>query len=287
VNELDIIFDDGSNIAPLTWEFGPSTPTISEYDFETVAVHELGHGHQLGHVVSPGAIMHYAISNGSANRSLGANDLAGGNFVQAKSEIANVCGPGAMSAFTGCSTLPLDITSIKAYQKNNGIQVAWTNQSESNVQHYEVEKSIDGYHFSRVASVSPLANNNSSASYEWFDQQVSGKNNFYRIKARGFDATLKYSKIVLVNLTMSKDVFSVYPNPVKGKNLIISINNLEKGIYTIGLYNGAGQCVLSKTILHSGGSASESLNLPVVAAGFYQMRVQGNNQQFNHKMLIE
>jgi PKD repeat protein len=106
VNELDIIFDDGSNISPLTWEYGPSLPTGSEYDFETVAVHELGHGHQLGHVISPGAIMHYAISNGTSNRALGANDLAGGNFVQSKSVIANVCGPGAMTNHS-CGSAPV------------------------------------------------------------------------------------------------------------------------------------------------------------------------------------
>ncbi len=106
VNELDIIFDDGSNIAPLTWEYGPAAPSGSEYDFETVAVHELGHGHQLGHVISPGAIMHYAISNGTSNRSLGVDDLAGGNFVQAKSVVANVCGPGAMTNHS-CAVAPV------------------------------------------------------------------------------------------------------------------------------------------------------------------------------------
>lgn len=106
VNELDIIFDEGSNISPLTWEYGPATPSGSEYDFETVAVHELGHGHQLGHVIAPGAIMHYAISNGTSNRSLSANDLAGGQFVQAKSVVSNVCGPGAMSNTT-CGSPPV------------------------------------------------------------------------------------------------------------------------------------------------------------------------------------
>lgn len=106
VNELDIIFDDGSNITPLTWQFGPGAPTINQYDFETVAVHELGHGHQLGHVIFPGAIMHYAISNGSQNRSLGSNDLAGGQFVQSKSVVTNICGPGAMSNFS-CGSPPV------------------------------------------------------------------------------------------------------------------------------------------------------------------------------------
>ena len=100
VTELDIVFDEGSNISPLTWEYGTAFPTPSEYDFETVAVHELGHGHQLGHVILGGAIMHYAISNGTYNRTVTGNDLAGGNFVQAKSIVANICGPGPMTAYS-------------------------------------------------------------------------------------------------------------------------------------------------------------------------------------------
>jgi PKD repeat protein len=128
VNELDIIFDEGSNISPLTWEFGPSLPSGSEYDFETVAVHELGHGHQLGHVIAPGAIMHYAISNGTSNRSLGANDLAGGQFVQSKSTTSNVCGPGAMSNFF-CGTPPVAAFSGTPTTICEGGSVSFTDQS--------------------------------------------------------------------------------------------------------------------------------------------------------------
>ena len=97
VSELDIAFDDGAN-----WQYGTALPAGNEYDFETVAVHELGHGHQLGHVISSGAIMHYAISNGASNRSLGANDLAAGVYVQGQSTVANACGPGAMTNYASC-----------------------------------------------------------------------------------------------------------------------------------------------------------------------------------------
>lgn len=106
VKELDIIFDEGSNITPLTWQYGPSTPSSSQYDFESVTVHELGHGHQLGHVINSGAIMHYSLSNGAYNRTPGTNDLNGANFVQAKSIVANSCGPGAMTNYT-CATAPV------------------------------------------------------------------------------------------------------------------------------------------------------------------------------------
>jgi PKD repeat protein len=128
VNELDIIFDEGSNISPLTWQYGPSAPSINQYDFESVAVHELGHGHQLGHVINNGAIMHYALSNGSFNHTPGTTDLAGAGHVQTNSEITNVCGPGAMSHYS-CGTPPVASFSANVTTVCDGGTVSFTDMS--------------------------------------------------------------------------------------------------------------------------------------------------------------
>lgn len=286
VNELDIVFDEGSNITPLTWEFGPATPSGSEYDFETVAVHELGHGHQLGHVIASGAIMHYAIFNGASNRSLGANDLAGGNFVQAKSEVANVCGPGAMTAYTGCAILPLTITSIRAYQKNNGIQVEWVNESESEVRYYEIEESADGNHFTAAEAVSPKLNNSLRADYDWFDRNVNTIN-YYRIKSLGIDGKVEYTVVVWVKLAKGRQAFNVYPNPIRGNKFTAEMSNIEKGIYTLTLYNAAGQQVMSRKIVHNGGNATEGIDLPAIATGVYGITLRGNGLNIQQTILID
>jgi hypothetical protein len=277
VNELDIIFDNGDNFAPLTWEFGTANPTLSEFDFESVALHELGHGHQLNHVISPGAVMHYALSNGSTGRTLSATDLAGGNFVQAKSEVANICGPGAMTEFTGCSALPITISSVNAFQEGNGVRVEWTNASESDVDHYEVEESDDGSAFSTAANVAPKSNDHTQADYQWFDAQVSNGSNFYRVKAVGHNGEIKYSSVATVNFTSSSRTFSVYPNPGNGKNLTVSFNNLPQGTYTLAIYNTVGQRLYGKTLVHSGGNAVQHISLPGIAAGLYSVQLRGKN----------
>ena len=100
VEELDIVFDDGTN-----WEFGPALPSFTEYDFESVAVHELGHGHQLGHVINTNDVMHYAISNGEDQRTISANGLNAGNDVMSRSTTTAVCGEGLMTALS-CGSAP-------------------------------------------------------------------------------------------------------------------------------------------------------------------------------------
>lgn len=287
VEELDIIFDDESNIAPLTWEFGTSAPSGSEYDFETVAIHELGHGHQLGHVISPGAIMHYELNSGVSNRSLSANDLAGGNFVQAESETANSCGPSPMSAYTGCTILPITITSINAYYKEKGIQLEWVNASESEVHFYDIEESGNGIAFTKAASFNPKANNGLSAAYDWFDQRVHKGNNFYRIRSVGYTGETKYTPIVVVNVDKDQEAFSIYPNPVKGNSIMVELNDLEKGIYKLTLFNSAGQQVMANTIVHSGGNATENIYLKAVPAGIYSFRLQSNHYNFRQTVIID
>ncbi|MGJ8591607.1 MAG: T9SS type A sorting domain-containing protein [Aquaticitalea sp.] len=108
ISELDIVFNDTTN-----WQFGEANPTNSQYDFETVAVHELGHGHQLAHVINNTAIMHYAIGPGSVNRNLSANDILGGNDVQTRSTTNQVCGRGLMTPHS-CS-LGIDDNDLSNY----------------------------------------------------------------------------------------------------------------------------------------------------------------------------
>ncbi len=93
VAEIDIRFNDGTN-----WYYGTGNPGGSQSDFESVALHEMGHGHQLGHVIQLGAVMHYGLVTGSFNRVLSANDLAGGNTVMTRSTSNPACGQTVMTA---------------------------------------------------------------------------------------------------------------------------------------------------------------------------------------------
>lgn len=88
VTELDLLFDDAAN-----WNFSSSTNStgISQYDFESVALHELGHGHQLGHVNDTNDIMNYALSNSEEQRLLGTRNITAASVIQARSTGSMVC----------------------------------------------------------------------------------------------------------------------------------------------------------------------------------------------------
>jgi len=80
VVEVDLEFDSVAN-----WHYGTGAPGISQYDFESAAAHELGHGHQLAHVDNDQQVMHYTKGKGERQPDLVALDIAAGNYVINKS----------------------------------------------------------------------------------------------------------------------------------------------------------------------------------------------------------
>ncbi len=102
-----------------TWNYGPAASTLTQYDIQSVMTHEMGHSHQLSHIIATGKLMNYALYNGDDVRSLNdSSDVAGGDDVMTRSVISNSCGPTAMTLKTvsGCGSAPVadfsaDITS--------------------------------------------------------------------------------------------------------------------------------------------------------------------------------
>ncbi len=93
VNELDIRF----RIKPTNstnWNYTTGNASGSQFHFESVATHELGHGHQLGHVINSAVVMHFSIANGQTKPNLSANDVSGGTYVINKSA-TSICGKNA------------------------------------------------------------------------------------------------------------------------------------------------------------------------------------------------
>lgn len=81
LNSVDLVFDE-QLASGFSWNFGTGDPGTKQYDFESVVLHELGHAHQLGHIINSAGIMHYSLKNGEKKRTLSTgSDIAGGNSV--------------------------------------------------------------------------------------------------------------------------------------------------------------------------------------------------------------
>ncbi len=184
------------------------------------------------------------------------------------------------------TALPSTFLNVTAAQKNDGIQVSWTTANEQNMESYTIEKGTNGNSFEKAITVQ--SKNEATNSYSWFDGNIVNGNNYYRIKSTEKNGVTKYSNIVKVNIGSKDAEFTVYPNPVKGKVVSLQMSNVEKGTYTIRLFNNIGQEVANKTINHNGGSSTQSITLSKkIAAGSYNMQISNGNNTINKIVIVE
>lgn len=189
-----------------------------------------------------------------------------------------------MVVFSLGSTLPVSLTSVAAYQKLQGVQVEWKAEAETNIDRYEIEKSLNSQQFIKSASVA-AKNNGTTTAYDWFDANAVNGNNFYRIKSISRAGEEKYSQVVRVNLSNNGKEITVYPNPLKGDVLSLYLN-LNKGRYSITLTNKAGQQIYKQIIEHPGGSATQTLQLPVkLANAVYQLQVSSGEKTYTKQII--
>lgn len=186
--------------------------------------------------------------------------------------------PFALASSSGANPLPVVFADVKAYEKNNGVQIEWSNLTEKDVAEYTIERSANGRDFSAIGSQLPTSNQNDKASYSGFDAVPLQGINYYRIKAEETTGKIVYSKILSVSLGQSTYGLRLYPNPVIGNQVSISFTNVKKGQYNLRVLNMLGQDIFKKTIVNQSNNTTQTLDLPsAVKPGIYNLVITGSD----------
>jgi len=173
--------------------------------------------------------------------------------------------------------LPVLFANVKAYEKNGGVQIDWSNMTEKDVAGYTVERSGNGQDFSSVSEQSPTSNQNDRADYSAFDANPPQGNNYYRIKAEETTGKIVYSKILNVNVGSTTESLRLYPNPVIGNQITVSMSNIKRGKYTLRVISTSGQEIFRQVINNQSSNLTQTLDLPgTIKGGVYNLVIQGD-----------
>ena len=173
--------------------------------------------------------------------------------------------------FKEFAALPLRIVSINAASKDDAIIVKWDVKNENDGLEYDVERSADGIHFTQLATVKAV--NNGGESYSWTDNRPFAGDNYYRVRSKSQDANISYTETVKVSLKTSADGISASFNPVTNGTLHLKFNSEPAGIYTVTLFNAAGQVMLLTNIKHTPATTDEAIFTGQLAKGIYRVEV--------------
>lgn len=172
--------------------------------------------------------------------------------------------------------LPVRFLHFNATRQGKNINIQWQTKEEQGIDHYDVEKSMDGIIFKKIVSTKAL-NNYTLNNYIATDLLPNNDSSFYRLKITDAQHKSIFSNIIKVNAGKTNAII-IYPNPVTDE-LRVNLPASESR-YTISIVNTSGQIV--KTIT----SATQNLivNVTSLTKGTYFLYIHNDlgifSQQF-------
>lgn len=154
-----------------------------------------------------------------------------------------------MVAVTGIyattTSLPTRFTGFNAIENSGYINLKWSVENENTVDHYEIERSIDGINFMSVQLIKGTNTSVGTKSYSVLDNVSSITSNvlYYRIKQYDHDGSFYYSKTVAVRKNKNNSAILIYPNPVK-QHLYINFKSSSDNKAIVTVINAAGKKLL-------------------------------------------
>lgn len=185
--------------------------------------------------------------------------------------------------------LPVLFDGVRAYGKDGGVHIEWSNLTERDIVRYEVERSANGIDYYPINQQAPKSNRDDKASYNHFDATPIDGANFYRIRVDEIGGKPVYSKILRVDMGSTKAAsFSLYPNPVQGRQLTVSLNGLRQGQYSLQVFNTAGQRVYTTTINNVGAGVTQMIELPAkLKTGMYVTVISGDGFRESKQFILQ
>ena len=143
-----------------------------------------------------------------------------------------------ITVFYNFITLPLKLLDFSLQKIDNVVRLSWKTAEESNMDHFEIERSENARDFTSIGMV-PNKNQVSQNNYSFDDNHPLKNISFYRLKMESIAGAINYSKIIPVQFGSGNSVI-LYPTLWRpGTSLNITNPNYEK--LTIRFFGDNGQ----------------------------------------------
>ena len=143
------------------------------------------------------------------------------------------------------ASLPIKLTSFNGrLQTDNSVTLDWSSSIEWNSYEYEVQRSVDGKSFEKVADLKAAGSSNSEVKYKITDLLPTSGAYFYRLKQIDIDGRFEYSKFVYVNSKKGAGIVTkVFPNPFTSEVQLIGATSADMAPGNIKVFNITGQMI--------------------------------------------
>jgi len=181
-----------------------------------------------------------------------------------------------------CSfVLAAKLLSFDAANQNGHGQLSWTTTGETLATQYEVERSVDAVHFTKIATVSATRQD---GAYSYTDPMALQGVTYYRVKLTEA-GNYKYTRIASLNAAQAQFEIKALVNPFSSSISFAAVTPGDKQV-VISVLDCYGR-VLKTTgrYLYSGYNTVEIKGLGLLSKGMYILRIEADGQVINKQVV--
>jgi len=179
--------------------------------------------------------------------------------------------------------LPVRFISFNANCQSNKVILSWKTAQEQNSSHFDIERSVDGIHWTVIGNKAASGNSTTIKTYSFTDDTPL-QNNFYRIGEYDLDGRVQYTATFRSSCGAT-DVFSAGPNPAQ-RMLFINIVSNNSSAAIIKLFDSKGALVKTQKATVLQGSNQFKTDIQSLANGVYSLSVEWNDGQDRKTMKV-
>ena len=183
---------------------------------------------------------------------------------------------------------PVEMLPLTATSLTRSIRLNWQTASERNNKGFDIERSLDGTQFNKIAWVDGKGNSSQMQHYTLNDVNVSPNTlYYYRARQVDFDGGARFSNIV-EGMIGGKSGFSatLYPNPTQG-DLDLKINVEQDAKVSLKVYDAIGKLIINSDYSLKAGTHTISLEkVRTLAAGAYNAVITSGSEVITQKLTV-
>lgn len=183
------------------------------------------------------------------------------------------------------NVLPIQWLGFQATAQTSDIALEWTTAYETDVEKFEIQRSLDGLNFNTIATSPSKRTDNHVNKYQWLDKTADFNTvYYYRIKTVEADK-LYLSEIESAYLTqhIANDIL-VQPNPTQDKATLFLTEHSTRPLQ-VSIYNQLGQQVFQFIYPVDGDRKQIELDLSTYDSGVYFVKMLQHQQTYTSKII--
>ncbi|CAN5521153.1 hypothetical protein BH10BAC3_BH10BAC3_07080 [soil metagenome] len=185
------------------------------------------------------------------------------------------------------AALPVLLSDFTAVAAGTKSKIQWITATEQDNDRFEIERSVNGINYYKIATVQGMGNSSMAHRYTTFDNNPSRGTNYYRLVQFNFDGkrvdhgvrTVSFNKQFVPSV-------SVFPNPSKNIEGIF-LNNYTGKSVAVTLTDMSGKQLHKQIISTNSSQGYYKLNTAhSLVCGQYILHISGDNLEQNVKLLV-